>query len=67
MTDLTQKSLIVYRSENGRDNWRPVKPEEVPEWVKHPDTMAIISTGGMACDPKRGEEWYRAEIAPVVH
>lgn len=63
----TLKSLVILRSENGRDGWKPVKPEDVPEWVKHPDTMAMISTGGQACDPRHGEEWYRAEELPVLH
>ena len=56
--------IVVWRSENGRDPWEPVLPEDVPDWVKDPKRMARMLEGSMICDPTEGESgsaWYRAE------
>jgi hypothetical protein len=60
------KSLVILRSENGRDGWKPVLPADVPEWLKNPDVMHKLVNGEMAMDPRKGTEWYRAEER-VVH
>lgn len=54
--------LIILRSENGRDGWTLVKPDEVPEWVKAPDNIARMVDGEICCNPEAGDiGWYRAE------
>jgi hypothetical protein len=56
--------LVILKSDNGRDNWTPVKPEDVPEWVRAQDNMARLVQGDMCMDPTEGEKgsaWYRAE------
>ncbi len=59
--------LVIYESPNGRDNWRPLQANEVPQWVLHPDVMGHLVAGEMCSDPTRGEKgsnWYRAERTP---
>lgn len=59
---MTEGVLIIYVSPNGRDNWQPVLPADVPEWLKAPDILGELVAGEMAC--KADEEppvWYRAE------
>lgn len=56
--------LVILKSPNGRDDWTPVKQEDVPDWVKEPDRMARLIDGDMVCDPTMGptgSSWYRAE------
>ena len=57
-------NLIIYASVNGRDTWHPLLPDEVPEWLKEPDTMGYLVAGEMAFKPSEGDSgslWYRAE------
>ena len=64
MTDLTQATLIIYRSAHGRGDWSPILPTEVPEWLKVPDVMGRLVAGEvcMKCDEgDKGSEWYMAE------
>lgn len=50
--------IVVYQSEDG-ERWIPVKPAEVPEWVKDLGTMGAMVNGSAA---KKGDSpWYRAE------
>ncbi len=59
----TQAVLIVYKSENGRDNWQPVLPADVPEFVKRPDVMGSLVAGEECMDAAQGSAgspWYRA-------
>lgn len=59
---MTEGILIIYVSPNGRDEWKPVLPVDVPGWLKDPDTLGELVAGEMAC--KADEDpplWYRAE------
>lgn len=59
-----QGYLMIYRSPTGRDNWQPVLPDDVPEWVKDQDILGRLVAGEIACDPTEGNsgrDWYRAE------
>lgn len=64
----TQGVIIVLKSENGRDNWRPILPNEVPEFVKHPAVMGRLVAGEECMDAgegKNGSAWYRAQKATM--
>lgn len=64
MAEFAQALLVILRSPNGRDGWTPVKPEDVPAWVKAPDNMAKLVAGEMcmkADEGQSGSDWYRAE------
>jgi hypothetical protein len=64
-----QAVIVVYKSENGRDNWQPVLPIDVPEWVKEPGTMGKLVAGMECMDPTigvAGSAWYRATKASAV-
>lgn len=55
--------LVIYRSENGRDNWLPIPANEVPSFVKDPVTMGRLMAGEECMDAgegKHGSAWYRA-------
>lgn len=62
---MTQQALLViYRSRNGRDNWEPVLPDDVPAWVKAPDIMGRLVQGEQCMDAgerPNGSMWYRAK------
>ena len=64
---MAKSMLIIYRSPNGEDSWEPVKPEDVPDWVKAPDVMAHLVAGEMAqadstlLIANELRPWYRAE------
>lgn len=58
-----EATLIVFCSANGRDGWHPIKPEEVPDWVKNPEVMARLASGEECMDCGQGDVgscWYRA-------
>lgn len=64
MTDITQATLIIFGSVNGQDPWHPLLPSEVPEYVKHPDTLGRLVAGEMCMDCADGPTgglWYRAQ------
>lgn len=60
---ITFAQLVVYRSEDGRTNWQPVKGEDVPDFVRDPDVMARLADGEECMDCAQGNSgsaWYRA-------
>ena len=70
---MAEAMVVVMRSANGEDGWEPVKPEDVPDWVKEPDCMGRLVAGDMAQGPAEGllvpdevRAWYRAEIVPTI-
>ena len=56
-------TLIIYSLPDGENDWQPVKPADVPDWVKDPDNLARLVDGeacsDQTCDPPTA--WYRAE------
>lgn len=63
MNTVTFDRIVVYKSENGRDGWQPVKQELVPEWVKQPEVMSRLIQGEECMDCAEGtagSAWYRA-------
>jgi hypothetical protein len=61
-------TLIIFQSDNGMDGWTPVKPEDVPAWVKDPDNLARL-VDGEACqntEQESGEKWYMAQRLPTA-
>ena len=62
---MKRKALFVfYASENGRDGWTLVKPDDLPTWVKDPDVLGNLVNGMVAfkCDEgEKGSLHYRAE------
>ena len=60
---MKQATLIIYRSENGRDGWQPVMPDDVPGWVSNPITLGRLIAGEecmKADEGGNGSAWYRA-------
>lgn len=60
---MTEATLIIIASENGRDPWTLVLPEDVPAWVKAPDNIAKMLRGHecmKADEGDKGSKWYRA-------
>ena len=59
---MEQINLVILQSKNGRDGWEPVKPDDVPWWVKDPVNMGRMVKGEtcMKCDEgPKGSPWYR--------
>lgn len=66
---MTEATLIIYTSVNGRDPWHPITQDEVPEWVKNHDIMGQLVAGKMCCDSAigdKGSNWYRAQKVNVL-
>lgn len=64
---MTTGNLVIFVSPDG-ESWKPVKSEDVPAWVKHPDILGAMVAGEMVNDPAVAPEWYRAEKLPAdVH
>lgn len=68
-----QAHLVILRSKDGRSDWQPVLPADVPEWTKRPEYMGRLVAGEMCmkCDEgPAGSDWYRAvparEFAQMV-
>lgn len=61
---LKAAELIIWRSPDGEKGWKIIKPDEVPDWVKHPDVMGRLVAGDMVTDQKHSPFWYRAEPTP---
>jgi len=58
-----QAMLIIYVSPNGRDGWKPLLSDAVPEWVKAPDIMGRLVAGEMCMDAAQGtsgSDWFKA-------
>lgn len=67
---IKQDVLVIFTSTTGRAPWHPVKPTEVPDWVKHPDVMARLVAGeeAMKCDEGvAGSNFYRAIKASEIN
>lgn len=61
--DLKQAKFVIYSSPD-QQNWAPVLPEDVPEWVKEPETLGRMMLGEMCMkrdEGDRGSLWYRAD------
>lgn len=60
---MRMETLIIYASENGREDWAPVKPADVPAWVVQPDVLAAMANGEECincAEGLKGSKWYRA-------
>ena len=57
---MAQARLVIYRSEDGKQNWTPCPLGEVPEWVKEPDTLGKMVEGEMAFNPEAPDYWFAA-------
>lgn len=59
---LKQSELVILASQNGRDGWRPVEPEQVPAWLKDdPVVVGRLVAGGTvmkADEGANGSDWY---------
>ena len=54
--------MIIQSSPTGEDSneWMPIMPEDLPEWVKDPVVMGRMWHGEKVCmNPDRGTVWYR--------
>lgn len=60
-----QAVFVIWASQDGRENWVKVKPEDVPDWVRHPNVLGRLVNGDMCMAPRdgdRGSLWYRADV-----
>lgn len=60
---------IVLRSQDPRavaEDWEPVPPKDVPEFVKDPETMGRLLVHGEIAKEPDGQYWYRAIKRPEV-
>ena len=58
-----EAELVILASNNGRDGWTPVRPVDVPAWVKEPRNIRRMVNGEecmKANEGDKGSMWYRA-------
>jgi hypothetical protein len=53
---------VIFVSENG-ENWTPISPETVPEWLQEPYTMGLMMAGEVLEDID-GQKLYKAQAVP---
>lgn len=62
---MPEAMLVFWSSPNGRDQWQPVHPVDVPLWcVEDPDRLGRMVAGDMVMLPTEGDRgslWYRCE------
>jgi hypothetical protein len=67
MPHVAMGRLVVYTSPDGKTNWTKLKPQDVPDWLKDPDTLGSILEGNLAHKRAEGviegsaediEPWY---------
>lgn len=51
--------VLMKKHQNARE-WEPLKPEDVPDWVKAPEVMGHLVKGECCTNETRGKEWYCA-------
>jgi hypothetical protein len=57
--------LVILVSPDGETDWKPVKPEDVPEWLKKPEVLGAMVEGNMAHKTDEPESpWYVAIQMP---
>lgn len=57
--------LMICVSPDGATKWTALKPEDVPEWLKHPDVMGGMADGHLAHKEDEPESpWYCAVSVP---
>lgn len=57
-------TLIIYSSPNSETDWTPVKPADVPSWIKDdPEVLGrLVENGEAACDNGQSPAvWYAAQ------
>lgn len=61
---MTRGTLIILSSPNGETDWTPVKPADVPAWIKDdPDVLGRLVENGEACcdNDQTPAVWYMAQ------
>jgi hypothetical protein len=64
---MPEAMLVILRSDDDGETWKPVPTADVPEWLKAPDVVAKLVAGEMAkfaggiVIPDEMRPWYRAE------
>lgn len=51
--------FVFYVSDDGIDNWSPLKPDEVPEELKDPDLIGYMAAGEILESPE--SKFYRVQ------
>lgn len=80
MAGIKQARLVIFASVNGRDNWHPLLPAEVPAWVREESVMGRLVNGEMCMDTADGHRgvialpaegtgslWYKAVKVETTH
>lgn len=52
---------FVILASDDMEKWEPLMSEDVPNFVKDPDTMARLKDGDMCLDTTKDPRWFRAE------
>ena len=63
---MAEANLVIFKgpsSDAPAEDWEPVKPYNVPDWVSDPDVLGEMLASG-ACVSKNDNEWYRVEELP---
>lgn len=53
-------AMIVIYSSNGIEDWEPVLPADVPDWIKNDPDMIGKMISGLMCKKRDSEFWFKA-------
>jgi hypothetical protein len=54
--------LVFWASPNGRDEWKPVPREDIPEWLRDQDLIDRMVAGEMVKNADREERWWKVTV-----
>lgn len=50
--------IVIFRSPNGETDWAPIKPDEHPQWIKHPQVLGEMLRSNNSLAHPDDPGWY---------
>lgn len=54
--------LVFFESPNGRGDWKPVKRDDIPEWLRDERLIDRMVAGEMVYNESKRSNWYRVTV-----
>lgn len=58
--------LVFWESPNGRDGWKPVERDAIPEWLRDEGLIDRMIAGEMLRNVSREERWWRVTVVDKI-
>lgn len=57
-----QNVIVFFESPNGRDGWKPVERENIPDWLRDETLIDRMVEGEMIYNETKRSNWYRVTV-----